>query len=270
MVWDDIERIRQRAPLVHNITNYVAMNVTANALLAVGASPVMAHAVEEVEDFAAMASALVINIGTLSPAWVDGMIRAARVAKRGNVPIVLDPVGSGATAYRTSTAERLIAEAPPTVIRGNASEILSLATGQQGTRGVDSVHDAADATPAARRLAECRHCVVSMSGPMDVIAGVDRVVRVRNGHPIMPRVTALGCVASALTGAFIAVNPSSLDAAAHAMILMGVAGEIAAERSSGPASFQTAFIDALFGITESDLAERTKAEGLERPEPGGE
>ena len=247
---------------MHNITNYVAMNVTANALLAVGASPVMAHAVEEVEDFAAMASALVINIGTLSPAWIDGMRHAAREARRRGVPIVLDPVGSGATAYRTAAAEMLIAEAPPTVIRGNASEILSLATGQQGTRGVDSIHDTADATPAAKRLAERHQCVVSMSGPVDVIAGADRIIRVRNGHPIMPRVTALGCIASALTGAYLAVNPSPLDAAAHAMILMGVAGEIAAERSSGPASFQTAFIDTLYGITEPDLAERAKAEWL--------
>jgi len=262
MVWEDIQRIRESAPLVHNVTNYVAMNVSANALLAVGASPVMAHAVEEVEELAAVASALVINIGTLSPAWVDGMIRGAREARRCGVPVVLDPVGSGATGYRTGTAEMLMVEGSPTVIRGNASEILSLATGEQGTRGVDSVHDAADAAPAAKRLAERCRCVVSVSGPVDVIVGGDRTIRVHNGHEMMPRVTALGCVASALTGAFVAVNRAPLEAAAHAMVLMGVAGEMAAERCGGPASFLVAFIDALYGIRESDLAERMRVSGL--------
>lgn len=258
MLWRDIVRIREQSPLVHNITNYVVMNTTANALLAVGASPVMAHAIEEVEAMVGLARALVLNIGTLSGPWIESMLRAGREARRRGIPVVLDPVGSGATALRTATAVRLLEETAPTIVRGNASEIASLAGAQGATKGVDSTRASEATLDAARALAGRWHCVVSISGPVDFIVSESAVLRVENGHPMMPRVTGLGCTASALTGAFAAVNPSPLEAAAHAMALMGIAGELAGELSPGPGSFQVHFLDALYRIGESDVRDRLK------------
>ena len=259
-IWQDIQRIRAEAPLVHNITNYVVMNTTADALLAVGASPVMAHAIEEVEEMVGLARALVVNIGTLDAGWIESMIRAGREARRRGVPIVLDPVGSGATSLRTATVDRLITESPPTIIRGNASEIRSLVYDERATRGVDSTHGSEEAVAAARALAARCGCVVSVSGATDVIVSGDATIRIRNGHPWMPRVTGMGCTATAITGAFAAVNPSPPRAAAHAMALGGIAGEMAAERSKGPGTFQAAFIDALFLIEEGDIEQRLRME----------
>jgi hydroxyethylthiazole kinase len=258
-VWQDVLRIRAEAPLVHNITNYVVMNTTANALLSIGASPVMAHAIEEVEEMAGMARALVLNIGTLSEPWIEAMVRAGRRAVGKGVPIILDPVGAGATRLRTNTAQRLLREAPPAIIRGNASEIRALFYAEDGTKGVDSTHTAEEALEAARLLSEHCHAVVSVSGATDLIVSNGSVIRVANGHPMMPRVTGLGCTATALTGAFAAVN-SPLQAAAHAMAVMGIAGEIAAERSAGPGSFQVHFLDALFLLEEVDIQRRLKME----------
>jgi hydroxyethylthiazole kinase len=259
-IWRDLERIRAEGPLVHNITNYVVMNTTANALLAVGASPVMAHAVEEVEEMAGMARALVINIGTLSSPWIEAMRKAAREARRRVTPIVLDPVGCGATRFRTATAQALIRETPPTIVRGNASEVMALAGAGGITKGVDSEAAAEQALAAARALSRSCSCAVSVSGATDVIVAGDSIAWVRNGHPMMPRVTGLGCTASALTGAFAAVNPSPFQAAAHAMALMGIAGEMAAERSAGPGTFQVNFLDTLHLIRAEDIARRLKAE----------
>jgi hydroxyethylthiazole kinase len=259
-VWRDVERIRSEAPLVHNITNYVVMNTTANALLAIGASPVMAHATEEVEEMVALARALVLNIGTLSVSWIEAMFKAGRAARRRGIPVVLDPVGAGATRFRTETAERLLAEAAPTIIRGNASEIRALANASGDTKGVDSTHTSEEALDAARSLASRCRCVVVVSGATDRIVSDAGVLRVYNGHPMMPLVTGLGCTATALVGAFAAVNPSPREAAAHAMAVMGIAGEIAAERSAGPGSFQMHFLDALYQIQESDIQLRLRVE----------
>lgn len=260
MIGEDLRRIRAEAPLVHSITNYVVMNTTANALLALGASPVMAHAVEEVEEMVGLARALVLNIGTLSGPWIEAMLRAGREAGRRGIPIVLDPVGCGATRFRTETAQRLLAELSPVIVRGNASEIASLAGAGATTKGVDSTLVAEETVEAARSLSQREHCVVSVSGRTDLIVGDGVVLRVRNGHPLMTRVTGLGCTASALTGAFAAVNPSRLRAAAHAMALMGIAGEIAAERSTGPGSLQVHFLDVLHGLEESEIQRRLKLE----------
>ncbi|MDI6725591.1 MAG: hydroxyethylthiazole kinase [Smithellaceae bacterium] len=259
-IWNDLEKIRAQAPLVHNITNYVVMNSSANALLSLGASPVMAHALEEVEEMVGIAQALVINIGTLSQPWIRSMITAAKAAKRRGIPLILDPVGAGATALRTKTALSLLIEAPATIIRGNASEIRSLYLAEGATKGVDSRHTAEDALGAAQALANLFGCVVSVSGPVDLIVGGDRVIRVTNGHPLMPRVTGLGCTASALTGAFAAVNPSPLHAAAHAMAIMGIAGEMAAERAEGPGTLQLYFLDALYRLSYDDIAKRLQWE----------
>jgi len=252
-IWQDVREIRQKAPLVHNITNYVVMNTTANALLALGASPVMAHAIEEVEEMAAIASALVINIGTLSAPWVTAMAAAMKVADSRKIPVILDPVGVGATAYRTKTAEQLMAVAAPTIIRGNASEIIALVVSDAKTRGVDSTAIPEDAVATGKSLGRTSGSTVCISGATDYIIGEGTVVAISNGHPLMPRVTGLGCTASALCGAFAAVNPSGVQAAAHAMATMGIAAELAAESASGPASFQTAFIDSLYHIRADDI-----------------
>lgn len=260
-IWADVVRIRERAPLVHNITNYVVMNSTANALLALGASPVMAHAEEEVADMVKLAGALVINVGTLSPPWVRAMHKAALQARELGVPIVLDPVGAGATPYRTETARQLVTAAAPTVIRGNASEIMALAAVSAATKGVDSTVSSAAAVDAARQLSQANHCVVCVSGATDYVIDGEDMAQVHNGHPLMPRVTGLGCTASALCGAFVAVNRSALAATAHAMAVMGIAGEQAAEKAAGPGSLQMHFLDALYNLSEAGIARYLKVGG---------
>lgn len=257
-IWADIERIRQQAPLVHNITNHVAMNSSANALLALGASPVMAHAEEEVEDMVGLAGALVINVGTLSPAWVRAMDKAARRARELGVPVVLDPVGAGATPYRTQAVTQLLAAAAPTILRGNASEIMAVAAAGGATKGVDSTAASSAAIEAAQRLSRSHQCVVCVSGATDYVVEGEELVALHNGHPMMPRVTGLGCTASALCGAFAAANPYPLAAAAHAMAVMGIAGEVAAERAAGPGSLQLHFLDALHNLSEECIGSRLK------------
>jgi hydroxyethylthiazole kinase len=261
-LWHNIQTIRAESPLIHNITNYVVMNTTANALLSIGASPVMAHAIEEVEEMTGIARALVINIGTLSAPWVEAMVKAGKEACRRKIPVVLDPVGSGATPFRTTTATKLIQEIHPAIIRGNASEIRSLVRAGTGAKGVDSRHTPDEVLDDAQGLSRSAGCVVSVSGPVDIIVEGDNIARVENGHPMMTKVTGMGCTASAITGAFAAVNPSPFQAAAHAMALMGIAGEMAAERSSGPGSFQMQFLDTLHSMQESDIAQRLKVQGL--------
>lgn len=253
LTWQTLAALRERSPLVHSITNYVAMDVTANALLALGASPAMVHAEEEVQDFVAISSALVINIGTLSPAWVRAMRDAAQRAVELGKPWVLDPVGAGATQYRTRTALDL-AERHPTVIRGNASEILALAGQSADTRGVDSVHGSEAALEVARALAREAECVVAVTGAVDYVTDGARVLAVENGHPMMTRVTALGCAATALTGAFLAVQPDAPLAAAQALGVLGLCGEIAARDADGPGSLRWRLLDALYHLDQSGIA----------------
>ena len=259
-IYESMEAIRKQAPVIHNITNYVVMNSTANALLAIGASPVMAHAEEEVEEMVAIAQALVINIGTLSESWVASMFKAVRQARKKGIPIILDPVGAGATAYRTRTARELIEGGRPTIIRGNASEIMALTDDRSKTKGVDSAADSDAAIITAQKLAQTHKCVVCISGATDYIIDSEKIVKIKNGHPLMTKVTGLGCTASALCGAFAAVEASPLAATAKAMAVMGIAGEIAVEKSAGPGSLQMHFLDVLYRLTEADIASRLKIE----------
>jgi hydroxyethylthiazole kinase len=258
-VWNDLKHLKEQGPLVHNITNYVVMNTTANALLAIGAYPVMAHAVDEVEDMVKIASSLVINIGTLSPAWIDAMILAVRAAKRKGIPIVLDPVGAGATPMRTETCMRIMKAANPTVIRGNASEIMALEHADVQTKGVDSTMSSDSAMDAANALAKKYHCIVSISGKVDHLTDGENVIRLEGGSDMMPKVTGLGCTASALTGAFIAVNEDKLHAAASAMAVMGIAAEIAEEKASGPGTLQLHMLDAFYNMNEDDVKKRLRS-----------
>ena len=259
-IYKSIEMIRCQAPVVHNITNYVVMNNTANALLAIGASPVMAHAPEEVAEMVNIASALVINIGTLSEHWINAMFKAERQAGEKGIPVILDPVGAGATSYRTKTARDLIAADTPAIIRGNASEIMVLYDDKTKTKGVDSAASSDKAMDTARKLSETHQCVVCVSGAVDYIIDRDKVVKIKNGHPMMASVTGLGCTASALCGAFAAVERDLFKATASAMAVMGVAGEMAAAKAAGPGSMQMHFLDCLYHLSQDDLARLLKIE----------
>lgn len=242
------ERVRERAPLVHCITNFVAMDTAANAVLAIGGSPAMMHAREEVAEFAAIADALTINIGTLSPDWVISMKIAVEAATKAGKPWVFDPVGVGATKLRRQAAAELLA-LKPTVVRGNASEIMVLA-GLAGAdqKGVDSTRDASEAEAPARQLAKALGCVVVVTGVLDIATDGTRMLRIANGHPLMPRVTALGCALTAITGAFLAVGDEPLLSAAVATALFGLAGEIAAQEARGPGSLRVGLMDALHNL----------------------
>jgi len=253
-----LEQVRLNRPLVHNITNYVVMNFTANALLAVGASPVMAHAREEVEDMVRLAGALIINIGTLSTPWIESMFKAGRAAAASSVPIVLDPVGSGATRFRTETARRMLEELPVSVVRGNASEIISLGGAAGGARGVDSIHSADDARAAAEHLARSSSVVVAVTGVEDLVTDGVRTVRIGNGHALMGRVTGTGCAASALCAAFCAVERDPFTAVTGALLTFGIAGELAAAPGPRPGTFQVLLLDALDEIDRALLTRHAR------------
>lgn len=258
-LWHRVLAVRNAAPLVHNITNYVVMNNTANALLAAGASPVMAHAHEEMADMVAIAGALVVNIGTLDAYWVESMQKAILQAKALNKPWVLDPVGAGASAYRNNVLIQLLHTHSPAVIRGNASEIMSLAHTSAATKGVDSTHSSEQALRAAQAVSNTFHSVVCVSGETDFIVFENTVTGISNGDVLMTKVTGLGCTASALTGAFCAVAEGHYkEAAIAAMALMGIAGEMAAEKAAGPGTLQLHFLDTLYNITEEDFTTRIK------------
>jgi hydroxyethylthiazole kinase len=243
---DNLRLLREKKPLIHNITNFVVMNYTANALLACGASPVMAHAAEEVEEMVSLAGALVLNIGTLTPYWVGSMISAGGRANERRIPIILDPVGSGATTLRTQSAKRLIEELSVAVIRGNASEVLSLAQEGSQTKGVDSIHTVEEAENAAVLLAKELRTTLAITGKVDLITDGDRIYRVMNGHELMGYVTGTGCTATAIIAAFSAVDTDAAEAAATGLAYFGLAGEMAAQKAEGPGSFQIGMLDALF------------------------
>ncbi|QQS55295.1 MAG: hydroxyethylthiazole kinase [Candidatus Competibacteraceae bacterium] len=258
-IWRLLNAIRERRPLVHNITNFVVMNNSANALLALGASPAMVHSSDEVEDFVALSQALVVNIGTLYSEQIAASKLAAIRAKAAGVPWAFDPVGAGATPYRQAAAVAL-ARLGPSVIRGNGSEIPALAqqAGAGPGRGVDSLHGSDTALNAARQLAEDSGAVIAITGAVDYVTDGPRVVEIHNGHPLMTRVTGLGCSATAVIGAFLAVEADVLAATVAALTVFGVAGEIAAEQARGPGSLQVALLDTLYGLDEATLTTRAR------------
>jgi hydroxyethylthiazole kinase len=257
-----VNELRARRPLVHNITNYVAMTISANVLLAVGASPAMVHAVEEVEDFVSISSALAINIGTLSPRWVEAMRLAAAKAVELGKPWVLDPVGCGATRYRTSVAVEL-AGMQPTIIRGNASEIMSLAgAAGAGGKGVDSTVSSDAARAAATALARKTGAVVAITGEVDYATNGSELIAVRGGDPLMPFSTALGCALSSTIAAFAALRPP-LDAAAIGLAVFGAAGAEAASRCEGPGHLPAELCDALYRLDAGMLEKRAGITAVE-------
>lgn len=255
---ENLEKVRTTKPLIHNITNFVVMNSTANVLLAAGASPVMAHAENEVEEMAGFAGALVLNIGTLTDTWVNAMVKAGQKASELGTPIILDPVGSGATALRTAAAKRIIAETEVSVIRGNASEVLSLRDADSKTRGVDALHTVEDAAEAAGILAAELGVALAVTGPVDLVTDGKRTLRVENGHELMPWVTGTGCAATTIIGAFNAVDKDPVLATATALAYFGLAGEKAGAISRGPGSFMVNLLDCLYTITPADLREGSR------------
>lgn len=256
---DSLRRLRAMRPLVHQITNFVVMNETANATLAIGALPVMAHAPEEVAEMATAAGALVLNIGTLSREWVGSMIIAGKAAARAGVPIILDPVGVGATTLRTQSAQRILEAVRVTIIRGNASEIGTLAGRNAHIRGVESMSDGADIGELAEVAARSLGCTVAVTGPVDAVSDGHTTLRVANGHSMLATVTGTGCIASAITGCFAAVNRDEpLRAATEALVALGVAGEDAAQHSSGPGSFHVALYDALYALSPDTIDARAR------------
>lgn len=248
-----ITAVRQKKPLVHNITNYVVMNNSANALLAIGASPIMAHWNDEMQEIAEITEALVINIGTLDSKWIESMKIAGIATSKKYKPIILDPVGAGATNKRTQTAWELINLCHPTIIRGNASEIMALMNADVKSKGVDSSAKSSDAINAAKNLAIETNSVVVISGPTDYITDGKKVMTVEGGDEIMTYVTGMGCTSTAIIGAFAAAINDPMVAATAAMAVMSLAGERAAVKATGNGSMQIYFLDELFNINPDNI-----------------
>jgi hydroxyethylthiazole kinase len=258
-----LARIRDRRPLVHSITNFVVMNETANATLALGALPVMAHAGEEVEEMAGLASALVLNIGTLSSHWIEAMLLAGAAATERNIPVVLDPVGAGATRYRTETAHRILDAVRIAVVRGNPGEVATLVGAHAEVRGVESIVAGLEPAELARTAALRLGVVASVTGPVDHVSDGERVLAVANGHELLATVTGTGCISSALTGCFVAAKPEApVEAAAEALAAFGVAAEDAAVGADGPGTFHARLYDALYALDPATLDDRTRIEEL--------
>jgi hydroxyethylthiazole kinase len=255
--------VRESKPLVHQITNYVVMNETANATLALGALPVMAHAGEEVEEMTRIASSLVLNIGTLSEHWVEAMLLAGGSANARGIPVVLDPVGVGATTYRTKTAKRMLDLVDVTVLRGNAGEVATLVGADAEVRGVESISTGMEPAELAREAARRLGVIASVTGPVDHVSDGERVLAVANGHELLSAVTGTGCMSSAMTGCFLAGKPAEpLEAAAEALAAFGVAAEDAAASAGGPGPFHALLYDALYALDPDSLDGRARIREL--------
>ena len=256
--WEILARLRQRQPVVHHLTNWVTIYDCAQVVKVLGGSPVMAHAKEEVAQMTGIASALVLNIGTLTPEFVEAMLLAARAANAKGIPVVLDVCGAGATALRDESSFKLLNEARIDILKGNASEIARVSGLQVQTKGVDAAAVDLDLRQLAQSLARQRQSVVVVTGAEDIVAGPEKLYVVHNGHPLMAHVVGTGCMAASIIGAFAAVEPDLAAAAAAALVCFGVAAEVAALEAAGPASFKERFFDALYLLDEATIRERMK------------
>jgi hydroxyethylthiazole kinase len=250
--------VREKRPLVHHITNYVTVNDCANITICAGGAPVMADGPEEVEEMAAVAGALVLIIGSLNKAQIESMILAGGMANDRKIPVVLDPVGAGATRFRTETVQRLLDELKVSILKGNAGEIGVLAGAGGKVRGVDSHGLAGDVVSIAKDYAKCAKLVVTVSGATDIVTDGKRVVLVENGHPMMGSISGTGCMAASVTGAFAAVTDDMVLASAAAFAAFGIAGERAAAGARGPFTFKTALFDELAALTPAALTKGAK------------
>lgn len=255
----DLALVREKRPLVHSITNFVVMNETANAVLCIGALPIMSHAIEEVEEMVSAAGALVLNIGTLAPEWVDAMQVAAKRANGSGIPVILDPVGAGATRLRTDSARRLLENARISVVRGNAAEAAALVGVSSEIRGVESVGAAAAAEEVAGQVVAAYGCTVAVTGPVDYVTDGARSARISNGHAMMSKLVGTGCMADVIVAAFAAVQQDAFTAAVGGLAAFGVAGEMAAAVSGPkPGTFHVELYNALCALEPDTLRERAR------------
>jgi hydroxyethylthiazole kinase len=250
-----LDKVRNQKPLVHHITNIVTVNDCANVTLAIGGLPVMAHALEEVEDMVKAASCLVLNIGTLTPKQVESMIKAGKKANELGIPVVLDPVGAGATPLRTESAKRILGEVKVSVVQGNSAEIGVLAGAGGEIRGVEAIGSSENLLAAAKDMAKKHGATVVISGATDVVTDGERVAFVDNGHPWMGTITGTGCMLASVIGSFCGVERDYFKASVAALVAFGLAGELAANRPEvrGPASFKVCFFDELYSLTEEKI-----------------
>lgn len=253
-------QVRLQRPLVHHITNYVTVNDCANVTLCIGGSPVMADAREEVAEMAAVAGALVLNIGTLNPSLIESMILAGTAANEKKIPVILDPVGVGATTLRTKSARRLLDELEITIVKGNAGEIGVLAGAAGKVRGVDSEGLEGDAVAIAQSLAKAEGITVVMSGETDIVTDGKEALLVKNGDPMMGIICGTGCMASSVIGAFAAVSDNPVLASAGALAAFGIAGEKAAAKQGRPGSYKPVLLDELAALDLQALEECAKVE----------
>ncbi len=257
------EELRKQVPLVHNITNYVTVNDCANALLAIGGSPIMADDINEVEEITSISSAIVINIGTLNKRTIESMIKAGQKANELNIPVIFDPVGAGASTLRNDTTKEILEKVKVSIIRGNLSEISFIAGLEVATKGVDSAEEdnKNDSSKVAKEVARKFNCTVAITGVVDTISDGERVVKLSNGTKLLSKVTGTGCMTSAITGAYAGVCKGDyFSATIGGVISMGIAGEIAYERASevGTGSFHIAVIDALSKLDKNIIEKMAK------------
>lgn len=258
---DDLDLIREKRPLIHSITNFVVMNETANATLCIGALPIMSHAVEEVAEMVGLAGALVLNIGTLTPDWVDAMVIAGRRANEKGIPVILDPVGAGATSLRTDSSKRLLREVEVSIVRGNAGEVAALAGIAAEVRGVEHIDAAEPPEAIALKFAGAYGCTVAITGVVDVVSDGTRSARISNGHVMLSRVVGTGCMSNVIIGSFAAVQPDAFIAALGGLTAFGVAGQIAAHVSGDkPGTFHTVLYDTLYCLEARDILSLARIE----------
>ncbi|WP_313368487.1 hydroxyethylthiazole kinase [Sphingobacterium mizutaii] len=260
-----LTQVREKSPLVQNITNFVVMNNTANALSALGASPIMVHAEEELEEVLSFCNSLVINIGTLSKPWADNMILATQLANKLGKPWVLDPVGAGISSLRNETLQALML-LKPTVIRGNASEIIALQNfNRKSVKGVDSTHSSSYALEAGKLLQKETGSIICISGATDYVISDNEITEIKNGTSVMTKVTGMGCTATAITGAFIGLAKHPYQEAVAGVAITSLAGELAAKISKGPGSLQLNFYDILFNLAKEQILGNLKLKRYANP-----
>ncbi len=258
---ETLSQIRKNSPLIWNISNFVSMDIAANALLAFGASPAMAHAIEEAESFSQICKsingALTINIGTFDKYWQECAIKVANEANKYEIPWVLDPVGAGASQFRNKNASELL-KLKPTVLRGNASEIISISNNEEGGKGVDSTSSSNEALDAAKSIASQYQILVAVTGEVDYVTDGTKTLSIHGGNIMMTKVTATGCALTCLIGAGLTTNQERMSSTANVMGIYSLAAEIACNNCEGPGSLKTKFLDTLYNISPKYVNEEIK------------
>ena len=256
------EKVKSLKPVIHHLTNWVTIYDCAGIVKTFGGSPVMAHAPEEMEDMTAIASALVLNIGTLTTEFIDAMIKAGKTANKKGIPVILDVCGAGATRLRDEKCFELLNTLKIDIIKGNSSEIARIAGKNVKTQGVDSTETGLNPVDITRKLAKERECTVVMTGATDIVTDAGKTFLIKNGHPLMSAVVGTGCMAASVIGTFAAVEKDRLTASAFGLVCYEVAAEIAAEKTNAPGSFKTKLYDEVYLLKKEEVLKRQKIESL--------